>query len=99
MPTTATLTRSLGAVRPRPRTCRGTIMKPAVAAATVVTKSRRDTQERSRSFGAMVSLQLCLGHDCTSSRARQLQSQSFKVKAQMRLSGSPELEVLVDEVL
>src|SRR6476661_1006445 len=40
-PTAATLKRSLGAVCPRPSTCRGTIAKPAPVSATSETKSRR----------------------------------------------------------
>ncbi len=42
MPTTAMFRRSLGAWKPRPSTDLGTIMKPAAAAAVVVTNSRRE---------------------------------------------------------
>src|SRR5262245_15242197 len=41
-PTPAMFNRSLGAVKPWPRTWRGTIVKAAVEAATLVTKSRRE---------------------------------------------------------
>src|SRR5215204_1712145 len=41
IPTTATFTRSLGAWKPRPRTWRGTIVRPAAVAATLVMNSRR----------------------------------------------------------
>ena len=42
-PTVAMFTVSLGAWKPRPSTCRGTMTSPAPAAAVRVTKSRRDT--------------------------------------------------------
>ncbi len=41
-PTVAMLTVSLGAWKPRPSTCRGTMTSPAPATAVRVTKSRRD---------------------------------------------------------
>src|SRR6266545_5977702 len=41
-PTPAMLSVSLGAVNPRPRTCRGTIAKPAVGRPTLLTNFRRD---------------------------------------------------------
>jgi hypothetical protein len=41
-PTAATFKVSLGAVKPRPSTCRGTIMKPADATETCSTKRRRE---------------------------------------------------------
>src|SRR6476659_9227314 len=42
MPTVATLRVSLGAWKPRPSTWRGTIVRPAPVAATVVTNFRRE---------------------------------------------------------
>src|SRR5437588_11820828 len=52
-PTAAIFSVSLGAVRPRPSTCRGTMAKPADVAATLDTKLRLEIR-------AMISLQLVL---------------------------------------
>src|SRR6185295_19143517 len=48
-PTAATFSRSLGAVRPRPSTCRGTMAKPADVAAT------RDTNLRLEILAIVIS--------------------------------------------